>query len=135
LTIASTPDPRAVLIGLVVFVALVFGVPFLATVIASIGPQSSFEGYVSPFFTYRVLLVLAAGMFTGLVARRSPIGTAAIVGLLGQLGLVLLAAIGGYWPFDGEALSQLFFKLLYSVTFCVLGGAIGSFFWRRKAGL
>jgi hypothetical protein len=128
-------DPKAILIGTVAFVTLVFGVPLVATVVASFGPLSLFEERVGPFFALKYALVLVAGAVTGMVARRSTILSGVIVGLAGELILIILAALFGYWELNGQNALQATLRVLYSAVVCALGSLGATVLLRRKIAL
>jgi hypothetical protein len=134
-SIVSAPDPKAILIGTVAFVALVFGVPLVAAVVASIGPLSLFEERVGPFFAIKYVLVLVAGAVTGIVARRSTILSGVIVGLAGELVLILSAALFGYWELNGHNALQATLRVMSSAVVCAIGSAGATFFLRQKIAL
>jgi hypothetical protein len=128
-------DPKAILIGTVAFVALVFGVPLLATVAASFGPQSLFEERVGPFFALKYALVLVAGAVTGMVARRFTILSGVIVGSAGEIILIVLAALFGYWELNDQDALQATLRVLYSGVVCAIGSLGATFLLRRKIAL
>ena len=129
------PDYRALLIGVAAFIAVVFGVPLVGTLIASLGLQHMFEERASSFYAYDYVLILGVGALTGLLARRSAVGTGALAGACGKLALVVLSALAGYWSVEAAALSRLLFGMIASMVLCSIGCVSANRLFRHRTGL
>lgn len=122
-------DRRAIMYGLGVFLCLHLGYLFLETALAR-----AFVPLVYLFFATPVL----AGALTGYLARRRPLASLVVLGVLVALGvstfhvlwawLGLRADAGG-----GEGAARLgLLSLLFALPMVIVGGAVGVAFADAK---
>ena len=114
-------ERRAVFLGLLSFLVLVFLLPLIATVVASLGPIEWVTQYLAPAKRYQSVLFVLVGAIVAWQSTRAPITNTIVVGLAGGLGLLAFAAYFGASPHLGVA-AHFFWYVIVTVGWCLLGG-------------
>ena len=120
--LTATTDIRTILLGLVLFIALVFALPLATVFLASLGPNEWMHTYIAPILKYKFVLIFISGICIGAISRFSPVVTAALVGFLGSIILVLINVI--FASLDNQTIltSSIAWQGLKTFILCITGG-------------
>jgi hypothetical protein len=127
-------ERRAVVAGLLAFLVLAFALPLIVTVVASLGPREWVTDCLAPAKQFQSVLTVLVGAVAGWWSRQTPLTNCIIVGLVGGLGLLAVAAATGASPHLGVA-AAVFQYIVVTVAWCVLGGLGASLLRRNRHAL
>ncbi len=103
---------------------LVVAFPVLLTLAVSFGPVEWPAAFLGPFKRYEFILLVLVGGVTALRSHNAPLRNTLFVGLIGGLGMFILAFAVEASPQRGFA-SAVFEYVVLSVAWCS-AGAIGA---------
>ena len=115
-------DKRTVIIGLAVFIAIVFLFPLLVGVIASFGVSDEVFIFVVPLIQYKFVLIILAGVVTGLVAKKHPLINSVIVGILGYIIWLIIISVSITITETSFSLSFIASQSIITISLCAAGG-------------
>ncbi|MDZ4151633.1 hypothetical protein [Methylicorpusculum sp.] len=127
-------EKRAVVIGLLAFLLLAVALPIAATTITSFGPSEWVAEYVAPSKQFQLVLFVFVGAIAAWCSTSAAIVNSTVVGLIGGVCLLLLAATLGASPQLSVA-AHLFQYVFVTVVFCSLGGLCASLLRRYRKAL
>ena len=117
-------EKSAVLAGLASYLLLVVAFPVLLALAVSFGPVEWPAVFLGPFKRYEFVLLVVVGGVTALRSHNAPLRNTLFVGLIGGLGMFVLAFAVEASPQLGFV-SAVFEYVVLSVAWCS-AGAIGA---------
>jgi hypothetical protein len=127
-------ERRAVFVGLLAFLVLAIALPFVVTVVASLGPIEWATQYLAPAKRYQPVFFVLVGSIVARQSTRAPIVNTIVVGLFGGLGLLAFAASVGASPHSG-VIAHFFWYVIATAGWCLLGGVSVSLLRRKQHAL
>ena len=128
----ATIDLLNTALGFAVFILLVFALPFTSVFIASLGPTEWVYTYIAPALKYKPILIFIAGLFTGFLAKKSPVISSAIVGILGSIIVLIILSLSTTPQNQEMPMSFIAWQGFITFALCTVGGICVSLLRRIK---
>jgi len=134
-SLIASIDLLSTALGFVVFILLVFALPFISVFIASLGPTEWVYTYIAPALKYKPILIFMAGLFTGFLAKQSPVISSAIVGILGSIIVLIILNLSTTHQNQEIPMNFIAWQGFFTVALCTVGGICVSLLRRIKKQL
>lgn len=115
-------ERRAIYIGFALYVVLVFVIPFLFISIGRMADHELMHNYIVPFSKYKFMLIVIAGLLTGMVSIYSPLVNSIYVGLLGLLVWLIFSSISMSITGADFSIKLISLQSIERVLLCAVGG-------------
>ena len=115
-------EKRTITIGLASFIVIVFVLPFTASVIASFGDNDNVYNFIIPLIQYKFMLIILAGVVTGIVSKQSPLINSIVVGMLGYLLWLIIISISITLSDTSYSINFIVSQSVTTISFCATGG-------------
>ena len=134
-TATTSFDYRSLSYGLMVFIAMVFVLPFTLVFIASFGPNEWIYSYIGPALKYKFILIFISGLSAGFLNKHSPLVSSILVGIIGSIIIALILSISAISQNHEVILNTIIWQCFYTIILCSAGGFCVSIFRYMQAQL
>ena len=121
-------DKRAAYYGFLIYVLLVFILPFILLTIGKLVDHSFMHYYLVPYLKYKFILIILSGLFTGLIAKDHAFLNSFFVGLLGLLAWLILTSLSASMADRVIPLDTMSSQSIIRLSSCAAGGLCVSLF-------
>lgn len=121
-SISQLIEKRAAYIGFVIYVLLVFVIPFMFITIGRIVDHELMHNYIVPFSNYKFILIVISGLLVGVISTNSPFVNSLYVGLLGLLVWLIFSGVSRSMTGAGFSFELIAYQCLERVSLCAAGG-------------
>ena len=127
-------ERRATYYGFIIYMTLVFLLPFVLMTIARHVDHAFMHNYIAPYSQYKIILIVLAGFFTGMLSQKHPFVNSVFVGMLGLLTWLIFSSISVSMTESLITIETLLYQSTIRLSLCAAGGFCVMLYRRVVAG-